>query len=77
MTKLIFALLFITQPFSPDAEKVALTSSTIVYVCDSQSSKKYHYKKNCRGLNACSHEIKSTTLTNARSMKLTLCGWED
>lgn len=48
-----------------------------VYLCDSDSAKKYHLKKDCRGLNACDHEIIRITLTEAKQKGKTLCGWED
>ncbi|WP_296620941.1 hypothetical protein [Marivirga sp.] len=48
-----------------------------VYICDSNTSKKYHYKKDCRGLNACKAEVVKVTLSDARGSKKTLCGWED
>ena len=49
-----------------------------VYICVSKGAKKYHYKKNCRGLNSCSHEIKKVTISDAKGKyNKTLCGWED
>jgi len=61
---------------------MALTSGSIpnaadVYHCDSPDAKKYHLTDNCRGLNACKHEIKPISLANAKARGLTLCGWED
>ena len=50
---------------------------TTVYICNSTSAKKYHYKKNCRGLNRCKKETKAITLASARKRGRTLCGWED
>ena len=48
-----------------------------VYICDSKTAKKYHYKKDCRGLNACKAEVVKVTLADAKESKKTLCGWED
>lgn len=48
-----------------------------VYICGSTGAKKYHYTENCRGLTACKHEIVKTSLSQAQSYRLTLCGWED
>jgi hypothetical protein len=48
-----------------------------VYICDSKSAKKYHYKKDCKGLNACKAEVVKITFTDAKKSKKTLCGWED
>ncbi|MFI2744244.1 hypothetical protein ACG2LH_16030 [Zhouia sp. PK063] len=48
-----------------------------VYICTGKYSKKYHYKKNCRGLNACKSSVKEITLKEALAQHKTLCGWED
>ena len=50
---------------------------TQVYLCGTNGGKKYHYKENCRGLNACKHEIVKVSLKEAKEYGLTLCGWED
>lgn len=52
-------------------------SVTDVYICKGPSSKKYHYKKNCRGLSNCSTEIETVSLSDAKDIGRTLCGWED
>jgi hypothetical protein len=57
-----------------------LTSSkinTTVFICKGKYSKKYHYKKNCRGLSNCSTQIFTVTLEEAKRIKRTLCGLED
>lgn len=48
-----------------------------VYICKGPKSTKYHYKKNCRGLNSCSTDIYSVSLSDAKKSGRTLCGWED
>ena len=50
---------------------------TKVYICKGKSSKRYHYKKNCRGLSNCSTKTYEVTLKEAKELKRTLCGWED
>jgi hypothetical protein len=50
---------------------------TEVYICGTAGANKYHYSQNCRGLNACKHEIVKTTKNEAQNLGLTLCGWED
>jgi hypothetical protein len=50
---------------------------TKVYICGPKGAKKYHYSESCRGLTACKHEIVKTSLSQAQSYGLTLCGWED
>ncbi|MFC4635497.1 hypothetical protein ACFO3O_16425 [Dokdonia ponticola] len=52
-------------------------SETQVYLCNSSGAKKYHYKKNCRGLSNCKKEIKKVSLETAQERGRTLCGWED
>ncbi len=48
-----------------------------VYICKGPQSKKYHYKKDCRGLKNCSTDIYLVPLSDAKSLGRTLCGWED
>ncbi|WP_339611504.1 hypothetical protein [uncultured Planktosalinus sp.] len=48
-----------------------------VYVCNGKSSKRYHYKKNCRGLSNCRSSISKVSLEEAKRRGRTLCGWED
>ncbi|SMG14185.1 hypothetical protein SAMN05661096_00653 [Marivirga sericea] len=48
-----------------------------VYICDSKNAKKYHYKKDYRGLIACKAAVVKVTLADAKDSKRTLCGWED
>ena len=47
-----------------------------VYICDSEYATKYHYKKDCEGLQKCTHEIKELTVTEAKAKKYSLCGYE-
>lgn len=58
----------------------ALTSFTFsndVYLCNSKGGKRYHFKKDCRGLSNCQAEIKKVTLEEAKSLGKTICGYED
>lgn len=48
-----------------------------VYICTGKYSKKYHYKKNCRGLSNCKAKIKAVDIKTAKEFGRTLCGWED
>jgi len=50
---------------------------TTVYICKGKSSKRYHYKKDCRGLSNCSTKTYAVTLKQAKEIGRTLCGWED
>ncbi len=45
-----------------------------VYICKGPQSKKYHYKKDCRGLENCSTEIYSVSIGEAKNLGRTLCG---
>lgn len=56
---------------------VSVNSDTTVYICMGKGSKKYHYRKNCRGLSNCSTKIHEVNLKKAKEMGRTLCGWED
>ena len=52
-------------------------STDTVYICKGKSSKKYHLKKNCRGLSNCSTDISEVSLEAAKKLGRGLCGWED
>jgi len=52
-------------------------STNNVYICKGKSSKKYHLKKNCRGLSNCSTDINEVSLEAAKKLGRGLCGWED
>lgn len=68
--KIFIAVILITATaISPYESKV--------YICGPKGAKKYHYSNSCRGLNACKHEIFEVSKSNAVSLGLTLCGWED
>ncbi len=56
---------------------VQATQETKAYICKGPKSTKYHYSKNCRGLNRCSTHIYKTTESEAKRAGRTLCGWED
>ncbi len=51
-------------------------SQVTVYVCDSKSATKYHFRSDCRGLNNCKHRIVSMPLEKASKTR-SLCKWED
>ena len=48
-----------------------------VYICKGKSSKKYHFKKNCRGLSNCSTDVFEVSMEEAKKLGRGLCGWED
>lgn len=50
---------------------------TEVYICKGKGSKRYHYKKSCRGLSNCSTKVYEVSLSTAKEIGRTLCGWED
>jgi len=52
-------------------------TETTVYICKGKGSKRYHYKKHCRGLSRCSTKTYEVSLSKAKEMDRTLCGWED
>lgn len=51
--------------------------TTNVFICKGPYSKKYHYKKDCRGLSNCSTDIYTVSISDAKNIGRTLCGWED
>jgi hypothetical protein len=59
-------------------DKASREAETMVYLCNSESARKYHYAKGCRGLGNCKHTIISVSLSDAKyKYGRTLCGWED
>jgi len=75
--KLLVAVFVISTLCSIDELK-SHPEQTYVYICDSTGATKYHLSSNCRGLNACEHEIIKVTKDDAYDKgKKTLCGWED
>lgn len=47
--------------------------SSSVYICVSPTAKKYHFSKNCRGIQKCTHEIKEVTKSDAINKGYTVC----
>ncbi|MEZ4853757.1 hypothetical protein [Flavobacterium sp.] len=66
----LFLLLFLATSATSPLEKE-------VYICGSNGAKRYHFTKNCRGLNNCQHKLYKKSLSSAKSLGLTLCKWED
>jgi hypothetical protein len=64
----IACLFFLTSFVSP---------TTYVYLCDSAGGKKYHFTESCRGLGNCKHRIVKVTLSEAKELGKSLCGWEE
>jgi len=58
-------------------ENDLLNLSNTVFVCNGKSSKRYHFKKNCRGLSNCRSSISEVSIEEAKKRGRTLCGWED
>ena len=59
------------------AANFTCTAPTIVYVCNSEGGKKFHYSSTCRGLKTCQHKIVQTTLEKAKKDGKTVCKWEN
>lgn len=49
------------------------TEEGVVYVCISNSARRYHVDHNCRGLRRCSREIIATTVEEAQDNGRTPC----
>ena len=48
-----------------------------VYICNSMTSKRYHYEKDCTGLRRCNDSIRRISIRIARgSHGRTVCGFE-
>ncbi|WP_072032210.1 hypothetical protein [Crocinitomix catalasitica] len=76
-TSLLFFSVISHSSSSNESLPVIIEGAT-VYICYSTTATKYHFTKNCRGLSACTHDIKIVTLQDAKGKyERTLCGWED
>lgn len=53
------------------------TKEKEVFICTTKSSKKYHLKKDCRGLKKCSSKIKKITQKKAENVGRTICKLEN
>lgn len=71
------ALLLITALTSTTFLSSFERSEDYVYICKGPKSERYHLKEDCRGLNNCSTDTYKVTLTEAKKLKRTLCGFED
>ena len=53
------------------------STDTFVYICKSDGGKKFHLSKDCRGLKRCNHKIEKVSITRARNIGRTICGYEN
>ena len=74
VNRLLLGLSFSILLVSTSSFKVVASD---VYICKGAYSKKYHYSKTCRGLSNCKATIEKTTISAAKNLGRTLCGWED
>lgn len=56
---------------------LAPSQSTTAFICISPSAKKFHYNRPCSGLQKCKHEIRKTTVGEAKKLNYTICLFED
>lgn len=68
MKTLLLLIIFFTQ--------TNFSQPNAVYVCSSGTSKKYHYKQDCRGLKNCQYKLLKISLDKAVKEGKTLCKWE-
>jgi hypothetical protein len=71
MKKLLLSILLIFLLTSTQTKEVE------VFICTSKSSKKYHLKKECSGLQKCKSKIKKITKKKAENVGRTKCKLED
>ncbi len=68
-TLLFLSVLLLFISFAPPANKN-------VYICNRPNGKRFHFKEDCKGLQACTHKIEKVTLEEARKAGKTACGYE-
>lgn len=76
MKKNIFIFAFLTYGLATLPASL-LDDQQEVFICPSKNGKKYHFIKTCRGLSNCQSPIKKISLTDAKRIGKTICGWED
>lgn len=69
----LLLLLLLTQT---SCTRLAASTDTTVYICDSQAGKKYHLKATCKGLGTCQHKVVAVSLKEAKRRGRTLCAYE-
>lgn len=74
MKSLFIAFTMILSPVSSGFQAPTIQKGK-VYICTGPQSKRYHRTSSCRGLNSCSGDIKAVTLSYAKSIGRTPCGW--
>jgi len=75
---LIFFTALLAFSFKVEEPRTNVSPNTKVWICVSEGAYAYHYKKDCRGIKNCKHDIKEVTLEEAfKRGKKKLCGWED
>lgn len=81
MKKIALIVVLSGFTFSLTSAKLPITdiqqTTSTVYICNGKYAKKYHYKKDCRGLSNCKASIISMTKIVAQKKGKTLCGHED
>jgi hypothetical protein len=71
---LLITTMLICASLSADVPcDVSVSAEKKVYICTGSSSKRYHEKKNCRGLSNCGGTIKELTIEQAEKQGRTPC----
>ncbi len=78
--KTMFTILIVLlsySAYSQEQKKEKKKDEIQVYICNSMTSKKYHYKQDCKGLTKCNDSIVKITLRKAKNIfGRTVCGYE-
>lgn len=70
---LLSMLLFCASVSADVPSKTTTEEEKKVYICTGSSSKRYHSRKNCRGLSNCGGSIKEITIEQAEKQGRTPC----
>ncbi|MBP2831879.1 hypothetical protein J8281_06730 [Aquimarina sp. U1-2] len=74
---LIPLILFSYSLFAQEQKKEKKKDEIKVFICNSMTSDKYHYKKECKGLTRCNDTIKKISLRKAKNVYgRNVCGYE-
>ncbi len=73
----IIAVLLCCSIYSQEKKDKKQKEEKKVYICNSMTSDRYHYKKNCPGIKRCTDSIIKVSIKKAKaSFGRTVCGFE-
>jgi hypothetical protein len=78
--KILLLILFVGLQPTINSQALSTTYTVdklelLVYICKGPASKRYHETPNCQGLRSCSTKIYEVTISDAKNIGRTACGY--